>query len=171
MFGAGTVATGARHIFFYFQFFLHPCGDLFQGKTDFNPEIRTPVHTAGTAGAAAAESTESTETSESITENISKHGKDVVHRHIASIVSTGSAYSGMPKLIISLTFFRITQYLISLCRLLEFFFSLFVTLVLVRMMLNGFLPVGFFYLLGGGRFTDFQYFVIISFRHNSFILR
>src|SRR5688572_28371945 len=57
-------------------------------------------------------------------------------------------------LIVFLTFFRITQHLISLTDLLKFLMRLFVIGVQIRMKLPGKLSVSFFYIVSGRIFID-----------------
>ena len=70
-----------------------------------------------------------------------------------------------PEHVVLLSFFRIAQYGVSLADLLEFVFGLFVALVLVRVVFQGELPVGFFDFLGGRGFGHAEPFVVVRFRH------
>jgi hypothetical protein len=49
-------------------------------------------------------------------------------------------------------FFCVAQYFVSFGRFLEFFFSFLVSLIFIRMKLNGYLAVGLFYFFRAGGF-------------------
>ena len=169
-FGTCTVTMLACHIFLQLELLFHTSGYLFQIQLHLHAQVtstKDPLLCASSSKAS-----EATETSAMSAKDVTKHGEDVIHRHATSTesakrsaIACSSAHAGMSKLVIPCPFIGIAQYVIRLCGFLKLLFGLLVTGILVRVVLDGLLPVGFLYLIGRGVLLDSQHFVVISLFH------
>ena len=74
-----------------------------------------------------------------------------------------ATHSGKTELIIALTLLRVAQHLVGFCCFLEFLLSLLITRVLIWVILNRFLAIGFLYIICRGVFIHPKHFIVISF--------
>ena len=89
----------------------------------------------------------------------------------ASTTSPGTrAESGVAKLVVGRFFLGIAQGLVGFTNFLEFLLGLLVIWILIRMIFDGELTIGFFDFLSGGTLADPQDLVVITLGHAYFSL-
>ena len=82
----------------------------------------------------------------------------------AEVEATGTELvAGVAEAVVALALLRVAQDLVCFRSLLEFFGSLFVARIAVRVVFHGKLAVGFLYFVLGGVFRDAKDFVIVAF--------
>ena len=141
------VAMATRHIFLYLNLLIYTSSNILQRHLHLDTQIRTTVHAA--ASTRTSEATKPPEASEMPTEDIAELREYIIHRHSPEATACGrsSTYASMSELVVALAFLRVAQDIVCLGSFLEFLFSLFVSRVLVRMVLDCFFPVCFLYLV------------------------
>lgn len=102
-------------------------------------------------------------------EDVAEHGEDIVHGHSPTESAEGAsvacrtAHACKAELVVAGAFVGIAQHVIGFRCFLEFLFRFLVARVLVGVILDGFLAVGFLYLVGRCVLVYSQYLVVISF--------
>ncbi|MPM99847.1 hypothetical protein SDC9_147042 [bioreactor metagenome] len=149
-------------ILLHLDFLLHAIENLFQIQLHLHAKIGSPIDSPTALGTT--EASKSTKSAKMATKDIAELREDILHRHASTAKTTrgSSSYAGMAELVVPCPFLFIAQHLVRLGRLFELFFSFFVTGIFIRVILNGFLPVSFLYLVGSSSFGYSQYFVKIS---------
>ncbi len=102
-------------------------------------------------------------------EDVAELREDVFHRESAEPAAESSgaarraAHARMAELVVAGALVGVRQHVVGFGRFLELLLGLFVARVLVGMVLDGRLAVGFLYLVGVGVLRDAKYFVVVSF--------
>jgi hypothetical protein len=107
--------------------------------------------------------------------------EDVLHRHAAAETAETAVAAGtsaealrthrMAELVILGSLVGIAQHIVSLGRFLEFLLGLLVTRILVGVILDGLLAVGFLYFICRGVLRNAKHFIVISFlSHDKYLL-
>ena len=111
--------------------------NFFERKFYFDAKIGAAIHMTSSSALPSAKKTfERTPFSEDIT----KVRKNIFHVHSATTAES-IAHSLVAELIVPLLFLRIAQYIVCFSRFFEFFFSLFVGWIFIRMEFQCHLPV------------------------------
>ena len=134
----------------------------------FDAHVAAPPYTRTAAATASAEQV--AEVEPCALEDIAEMAEYIFHGHAASAEAAGALHSCHAELVITLSLLRVGKHLIRLCRLFEFLLSLLVARVLVRVILDGFLAVGFFYLFRTGVLLHAKHLIIISLLCHNFVL-
>ena len=133
-----TTTALANHLFVYFYFFLNAFSNFFEGEFYFNAQVAATGHTASaTCRLPTAKKTIEWATA-TTTENIAKLAKNIFHVHVAGATAKATlSGSGMSKLVVTLFFLGVAQYLVGLGSFLKFIFRSFIVGVFIRMVFNG----------------------------------
>ena len=157
-----------RHVLAHLELLGNTLVDLLQRQAYLQPQVAASMlmSTGRTSSAKASEAVAS--------KDVAKHREDVVHIHRtaaeASETASGAERSVESELVVLLPFLRVVQHIVSLSCLLELLFSLFVARVAVRMIFDGYLPIGLFDLFLGCRLADAQHLVIITLLSHGYCL-
>ena len=159
-FCARTAAMRADDILAHLEFLGDALVDLLQRQFHFQTQVAATMllRTTGTAS----------EATKSVTsEDVAEHRENVVHIHRgtteAAEIETSGTRTCEAKLVVLLTRLRVVQHVIGLCGLLEFLLSLLVARITVGVVLDGYLSIGFLYLVFRGGLIDPKHLIIISF--------
>ena len=137
-----TVAMLADHILAHFEFLGDTGGNLLQREAYLQPKVAATILLVLAASKAAAETSESTTSAK----HVAEHREDIVHRESAtaeSSESTSHVGTVESELVVLLTFLRVVEHIVSLCRLLELLLGLFVAGITVGMVFDGYFTIGF----------------------------
>ena len=157
-----ALTRGAGNQLAYFDFLRRTRSYLLQRQTHLHAQVRTSAHTLPTATPTAAEQIAQVETCAA--EDIAELREDILHRHALPGSETAHAvHARVPELVVALPFLRVGKHLVCLRCLLEFLLGFLVAGVLIGVILNGFLAVGFLYLVRRRRLRHTQHLIIISF--------
>ena len=141
--GSATVAVGAGHIFSNLELLHYAALHLLQAQFHAQAQVASPLF----LGPCLSASSSATEGVESVSaEDVAEHGEDVVHVHAGTAAETAEAAGSRSvesELVILLSLLRVVQHVVSLGRLLEFLFGLFVAGVAVGVIFDGNLAVCF----------------------------
>ena len=171
-FGTGAVAVGTGDVLFQFEFLFYTSRYFFQVELHLDAEVGT-TETTLLGATSSAKTTETAKASSVSAEDVAEHGEDIVHGHATTESAEGAsvacrtAHACKAELVVAGAFVGIAQHVIGFRCFLEFLFRFLVARVLVGVILDGFLAVGFLYLVGRCVLVYSQYLVVISFFHNS----
>ena len=161
--GARPVTFRAGHIFLDLDLLLDTGRDFLQVQLYLHTQVRPAVNpTAATR--TAAKPAETSEATKVTTEDITELREDIIHGETTRALRSAPD-TRMTELVVTLTFLRVAQHVIGLCRLLEFLLGILITRILIRMVLNRLLTVRFLYLLIRGVLLNAKHLIIIPFRH------
>ena len=136
--------------------------NLLQGKFNAQTLVTAFVHRFLPTSATSAKTAKSTEAH--AFEYIAESRENVVYVG-KSTASADTADSVETELVVSLTFLRVVEHFVGFGSLLELLLCFFVTRIAVRVILDGHLLIGPFYLVFAGILLDAQHFVIVAFCH------
>ena len=157
-----TVLTG--NVFPYLKFLGNARSYFLKGKADLQTKVGTTV--LSRLSATTSKATEARESAMSA-KYITEHGEDIIHRESTAGESTEAAHvrTVESELVVLLTFLRIMEHIVGLCGLLELLFRLFVTGIPVRMVFDGYLPIGFLDVFLTGVLVNAQHLVVVALCH------
>ena len=172
VFGTCSVAVFVLAERFKLYGFRHAFGEILKREFQCDAEVvAATLPGTGTAAAAGCRASEASHVVATAAENVAEHAEDIVHRHAcareSACTSAGESLRShrMSVGVILLTLFGVAQHIVGFGSLFEFFFSGFVTRILVGMIFYGKFAISLFQLIGSGVFADAKHFVVVSFIH------
>ena len=117
---------------------------------------------AAAKAAKASETAKASATAHVATEDVAKHGEDVVHVKPLASETASATHAGMSELVVACTLVGVAENVVGLGGLLELLLGFLVARIAVGVVFDGHFLVGLLYLVFRGAFLYAKHLVVVS---------